>query len=88
MWSGVAIRRLDQLVESLRLRISKSEVSRVCEALDERVDAFGTRPLEGRYAYVFLDAMMEKVRAGRRVVNKALGFRTAPMRPAARRSSR
>jgi putative transposase len=69
---GVSTRRVDQLVESLGLRISKSEVSRVCEALDEHVDAFRTRPLEGRYPYVFLDAKIEKVRAGGRVVNKAL----------------
>ena len=46
---GVSTRRVDQLVESLGLRISKSEVSRVCAALDEHVDAFRTRPLEGRY---------------------------------------
>jgi transposase-like protein len=39
---------VDQLVESLGLRISKSEVSRVCGALDEHVDAFRTRPLERR----------------------------------------
>ena len=69
---GVSTRRVDQLVESLGLRISKSEVSRVCGALDEHVDAFRTRPLEGRYPYLFLDAKMEKVRAGGRVVNKAL----------------
>ena len=69
---GVSTRRVDQLVESLGLRISKSEVSRVCQALDEHVDAFRTRPLEGRYPYVFLDAKVEKVRAGGRVVNKAL----------------
>jgi transposase-like protein len=67
---GVWTRRVDQLVESLGLRISKSEVSRVCAALDEHVDAFRTRPLEGRYPYLFLDAKMEKVRAGGRVVNK------------------
>src|SRR5215217_330493 len=42
---GVSTRHVDQLVESLGLRISKSEVSRVCEALDEHVDAFRTRPL-------------------------------------------
>jgi putative transposase len=35
---GVSTRRVDQLVES-----------RVCEALDEHVEAFRTRPLEGRY---------------------------------------
>jgi putative transposase len=69
---GVSMRRVDQLVESLGLRISKSEVSRVCEALDEHVEAFRTRPLEGRYHYVFLDAKVEKVRDGGRVVAKAL----------------
>src|SRR3954454_2213571 len=53
---GVSTRRVNQLVESLGLRISRSEVSRVCAALDEHVDAFRTRPLEGRYPYVFLDA--------------------------------
>jgi len=69
---GVSTRRVDQLVESLGLRISKSEVSRICAALDEHVDAFRTRPLEGRYPYLFLDAKVEKVRDGGRVVNKAL----------------
>ena len=53
---GVSTRRVDQLVESLGLRISRSEVSRVCGALDEHVEAFRTRPLEGAYPYVFLDA--------------------------------
>jgi putative transposase len=41
---GVWTRRVDQLVESLGLRISKSEVSRICQALDEHVEAFRTRP--------------------------------------------
>ena len=69
---GVSTRRVDQLVERLGLRISKSDVSRVCEQLDEHVEAFRTRPLEGRYPYLFLDAKMEKVRDGGRVVAKAL----------------
>jgi putative transposase len=69
---GVSTRRVDQLVESLGLRVSKSEVSRICQALDEHVDAFRTRPLEGAYPYVFLDAKVEKVRDGGRVVTKAL----------------
>jgi putative transposase len=69
---GVSTRRVDQLVERLGLRISKSDVSRVCEALDEHVEAFRTRPLEGRYPYLFLDAKVEKVRDGGRVVAKAL----------------
>ena len=64
--------RVDQLVESLGLRISKSEVSRVCVLLDEQVEAFRQRPLEGRYPYLFVDAKVEKVRAGGRVVPKCV----------------
>lgn len=69
---GVSTRRVDQLVESLGLRISKSEVSRICGLLDEQVTAFRERPLEGRYPYVFVDAKVEKVRHGGRVVRKAV----------------
>jgi len=45
---GVSTRCVDQLVESLRLRISKSEVSRIAGLLDEQVQAFRQPPLEGR----------------------------------------
>jgi putative transposase len=48
---GVSTRRVDQLVERLGLRVSKSEVSLICQALDEHVEAFRTRPLRGRYPY-------------------------------------
>jgi transposase-like protein len=70
--AGVSTRKVDQVVESLGLRISKSEVSRICAGLDEQVDAFRKRPLEGRYPYLWLDAKVEKVRDGGRVVRKAL----------------
>jgi putative transposase len=40
--AGVSTRKVDQVVESLGLRISKSEVSRICQGLDEQVDAFGS----------------------------------------------
>jgi putative transposase len=70
--AGVSTRKVDQVVESLGLRISKSEVSRICQGLDEQVDAFRSRPLEGRYPYLWLDAKVEKVRDGGRVVRKAL----------------
>jgi putative transposase len=60
------------LVESLGLRISKSEVSRICQGLDEQLEAFRNRPLEGRYPYLWLDAKVEKVRDGGRVVPKPL----------------
>ena len=69
---GVSTRRVDQLVETLGLRISKSEVSRICALLDEQVEAFRGRPLEGEYPYLWLDAKVEKVRAGGRVVHKAV----------------
>jgi putative transposase len=36
---GVSTRRVDQLVESLGLRVSRSEVSRICAGLDEQVEA-------------------------------------------------
>src|SRR5262245_2053061 len=69
---GVSTRRVDQLVESLGLRISKSEVSRIAGMLDEQVTAFRERPLEGRYPYLFVDAKIEKVRDSGRVQRKAV----------------
>src|SRR4051794_15480525 len=69
---GVSTRRVDQLIESLGLRISKSEVSRIAGLLDEQVEAFRQRPLEGRYPYLFVDAKVEKVRDGGRVVRKCV----------------
>jgi putative transposase len=69
---GVSTRRVDQLVESLGLRVSRSEVSRICCLLDEQVEAFRQRPLEGRYPYLFVDAKVEKVRDGGRVVPRCV----------------
>ena len=69
---GVSTRRVDQLVESLGLRVSRSEVSRICAGLDEQVEVFRSRPLEGRYPYLFVDAKVEKVRDGGRVARKCV----------------
>jgi transposase-like protein len=69
---GVSTRRVDQLVERLGLGVSESEVSRIAGLLDEQVQAFRERPLEGRYPYLFVDAKVEKVRDGGRVVRKAV----------------
>ena len=69
---GVSTRCVEQLVETLGLRVSRSQVSRICELLDEQVEAFRTRPLEGEYPYLGLDAKVEKVREGGRVVHKAV----------------
>jgi transposase-like protein len=70
--AGVSTRKVDQVVESLGLRVSRSEVSRIAKGLDEQVEAFRQRPLEGRYPYLWLDAKVEKVRDGGRVVRKCL----------------
>ena len=45
--------------------ISKSQVSRLCEEIDERVNAFLERPLEGDWLYLWIDATY--VQAGRLV---------------------
>ncbi len=68
MASGSSFER----VKSLGLRISRSEISRISPLLDEQVEAFRCRPLAGRYPYVFLDAKVEKVRDGGRVVRKCV----------------
>ncbi len=74
---GVSTRRVNQLVESLGLRISKSEVSRVCQALDEHVDAFRTRPLEGRYP---TSSWTRRWRSPRRRPRREQGARDRPRR--------
>jgi transposase-like protein len=70
---GVSTRKVDDLVKALGLDgISKSQVSRLCEALDEEVERFRNRRLEGEYPYLWLDATFVKVRAGGRVVGMAV----------------
>jgi putative transposase len=69
---GVSTRRVDDLVQSLGITgISKSEVSRICAALDAEVGVFRDRPLLEAYPYVFLDATYLKVREAGRVVSMA-----------------
>jgi len=69
---GVSTRRVDELVEALGLTgLSKSEVSRICAELDQQMERFRNRPLEGEYPYVWLDAKAVKVRQDGRVVNMA-----------------
>jgi len=52
--------------------MSKSQVSRLCAEIDERVNAFLTRPLEGAWPYLWLDATYLKVRDGGRIVSRAV----------------
>ena len=68
---GVSTRRVDKLVEQMGIKgISKSQVSEMSKVLDAQVAAFRNRPLEGGpYAFVWVDALTQKVREGGRIVN-------------------
>src|SRR4051794_40606 len=71
--NGVSTRRVDRLVEQLGIAgMSKDQVSRLCRGLDQQVQAFRERLLEGRYAYLWLDAKVERVREPGGVRQKAL----------------
>jgi putative transposase len=52
--------------------ISKSQVSRLCEEIDERVKTFLSRPIEGSWPYVWIDATYVKVREGGRIISVAV----------------
>jgi putative transposase len=71
--AGVSTRRVEDLVEALGIAsISKSEVSRICAALDAEVETFRSRPLTGEaYPYLWLDATYVKVREAGRVTSMA-----------------
>jgi transposase-like protein len=69
---GMSTRKVDDLVQALGMAgISKSQVSALCRDIDERVDSFLNRPLEGEWPYLWLDATYLKVRQGGRVVSIA-----------------
>ena len=69
--AGVSTRRVEKALGVLGVDgISKSQVSRLCAELDELVEAFRTRPLDGSpYPFVMLDALVVKVREAGRIVN-------------------
>jgi transposase-like protein len=70
---GVSTRSVDDLVQAMGMSgISKSQVSRLCGEIDERVQTFLTRPLEGDWPYVWLDATYVKVRQAGRIVSVAV----------------
>lgn len=74
---GVSTRRVDDLLQALGLTgIDKSRVSRICKELDGVVEPFRTRPLEGEYPFVWLDALYLKVRQNHRIVSQALVIAT------------
>jgi putative transposase len=69
---GVSTRKVDDLVRALGMTgLSKSQVSALCRDIDARVESFLTRPLEGDWPYLWLDATCLKVRRGGCVVSVA-----------------
>ena len=70
---GISTRSVDDLVRSMGLDgISKSQVSRLCGEIDERVNAFLARPIEGDWPYLWLDATYVKVRRDHHIVSVAV----------------
>jgi len=70
---GISTRSVDELVKAMGMTgISKSQVSRLCAEIDERVGAFLDRPIEGDWPYLWIDATYVKVRASGRIVSVAV----------------
>jgi len=70
---GVSTRSVDDLVKALGMSgVSKSQVSRLCEEIDERVKTFLERPIEGEWPYLWIDATYVKVRQNGRIVSVAV----------------
>ncbi len=70
---GVSTRKVDELVKALGIGgISKSRVSELCKELDEEVERFRNRPLEGSYPYVWVDATYVKSRQDGHVASTAV----------------
>src|SRR5919198_2946563 len=70
---GISTRSVDDLVKAMGMSgISKSQVSRLVEEIDERVNGFLARPLEGEWPYLWIDATYIKVREAGRIVSLAV----------------
>lgn len=70
---GISTRSVDDLVRAMGLDgISKSQVSRLCGEIDERVQTFLSRPIEGEWPYVWLDATYVKARRDHHIVSVAV----------------
>jgi putative transposase len=75
---GISTRSVDDLVKAMGMTgISKSQVSRLCEEIDERVKTFLERPIEGDWPYLWIDATYVKVRQNGRIVSVAVTIAVA-----------
>lgn len=69
---GISTRSVDDLVQGMGMSgISRSQVSRLCAEIDERVQTFLQRPIEGDWPYLWIDATHLKVRQAGRIVSVA-----------------
>jgi len=70
---GISTRSVDDLVKAMGMTgVSKSQVSRLCQEIDERVKVFLGRPIEGDWPYLWIDATYVKVRQAGRIVSVAV----------------
>ena len=70
---GISTRSVDDLVKAMGMTgISKSQVSRLVEEIDDKVQAFLGRPIEGDWPYLWIDATYVKVRSNGRIVSVAV----------------
>ena len=70
---GISTRKVDDLVQAMGMSgISKSQVSKLCKDLDERVNRFLSRQLSGEWPYLWLDATYLKSREDGHVVTRAV----------------
>ena len=70
---GISTRSVDDLVKAMGMTgISKSQVIRLCEEIDDKVKAFLDRPIEGDWPYLWIDATYVKVRQDGRIVSVAV----------------
>jgi putative transposase len=69
----VSTRSVDDLLKAMGMTgISRSQVSRLCAEIDERVKVFLDRPIEGSWPYLWIDATYVKMRESGRIVSVAL----------------
>ncbi|MDD9150929.1 IS256 family transposase, partial [Sporolactobacillus sp. CQH2019] len=71
--NGVSTRRVSQVTEQLcGTEFSKTTVSELCQRLDPIVEGWNNRPLDGRYPFLFVDAVYTKIRENGRVRSRGV----------------
>jgi putative transposase len=71
--NGISTRKIERLAKSMGIEsISASQVSEINKELNDQVEEFRQRRLESTYPVIWIDALYEKIRVGRRVCNMAV----------------